>query len=118
MKKAGFSILFAGLIAMPAMAVTNDYPTSVRVQYVLDCMTANQKLNVYEAVSKCSCVIDEIAEKFTLRDYEDATISFQMKNMAADRGGVFRDDDDANSDIGKFKQIQNDAYKTCKLLGR
>ena len=100
---------------MPTLGMAHDYPTNVRVQYVLDCMTANQKLNVYESVSKCSCVIDEVANEFTLRDYEDATIGFQMKNMAADRGGVFRDDDDVDGDIGKFRKTQVEAYKTCKL---
>ena len=115
MRKTGYSVLLAGLMTMPTLVIAHDYPTDVRVQYVLDCMTANQKLNVYESVTKCSCVIDEIANVFTLRDYEDATIGYMMKNMAADRGGVFRDDENVDGDIRSLKQIQAEAYKTCKL---
>ena len=43
-----------------ARAAENDYPTAARADYVLGCMAANG--NTREALLKCSCAIDTIAQ--------------------------------------------------------
>jgi len=115
MKKMGASLLVAGFIALPSIAMANDFSTITRVQYVLDCMDSNPKMNVYEGSNKCSCVIDEVAESFTQREYEDINTGFQMRNLPADRGGVFRDDEGVRAGLRTFEQIHSDAYKNCRI---
>ena len=115
MNKASKSVLIIGLMTLPTMAMANDFSTAARVQYVLECMEANPKMNVYEGVHKCSCVVDKIAEKFTQREFEDADTGFQLRNMPADRGGMFRDDADVTDGISTFKQVHAEAYESCRI---
>ncbi len=122
MKKAGLVLLMSTMIGAPlgVMAESNttsrnDYPTDMRVKYVLDCMDRNAKMNVYESVHKCSCVIDKVAEKLTIREFEDGAVTFRLKNLPADRGGVFRDNDDAQESLVSLKQVQAEAYDACRI---
>ncbi len=122
MKKMGLALLMSTLLGAPlsAMAeskvvVKNDYPTDMRMRYVLDCMDRNAKLNTYESVHKCSCVIDKVAEKLTIREFENGAVTYRLKNMPADRGGVFRDNDEAQTSLVTLKEIQAAAYDSCKL---
>jgi len=115
MKKTGIALLMTGLVALPSVAMANDFSTITRVQYVLDCMDGNPKMNVYEASNKCSCVIDEIAKVFTQHEFEDINTGFQMRNLPADRGGVFRDDERVGTGINAFSKVHENAYKTCRI---
>ena len=114
MNKASI-LLSIGLISLPTISMANDFPTVTRVQYVLECMEANPKMNVYEGVNKCSCVIDKIAEQFTQREFEEANTGFQLRNMPADRGGVFRDDADVEYGISSFTAVNAKAYESCRI---
>jgi len=115
MKKMGIALLMTGLVTLPSVTMANDFSTVTRVQYVLDCMDSNPKMNVYEASNKCSCVIDEIAKVFTQREFEDINTGYQMSNLPADRGGVFRDDDRVGTGIKAFKQVHAEAYDSCRV---
>jgi len=115
MNKASILLLSFGLVSLPAISVANDFSTETRVQYVIECMEANPKMIIYEAVHKCSCVVDKIAEQFTQVQFEQANTGFQMKNMPADRGGVFRDDADVEDGISNFTQVQALAYESCRI---
>ena len=48
----------------------NDYPTSVRADYVYACMAVNGRSR--EILEKCSCSIDEIANILPYAKYEEA----------------------------------------------
>jgi hypothetical protein len=110
------SLLVAGMIATaPSLVFANDFSTITRVHYVQECIGANPKMNLYEATYKCSCVVDKLAEQFTEKQFEEADTGFQMSNMPADRGGMFRDDADVTDGIGRFKQVHAEAYKACKI---
>jgi hypothetical protein len=118
MKKLGLMVLMGSLLSTPMVMAEqekNDYPTKMRVQYVLDCMDSHPKMNVYESVHKCSCVIDKIAEKLTDREFDDGAVTFKLKNLPADRGGVFRDNDEGQESLVSLKQAQEAAYDSCKL---
>jgi len=115
MRRAGLSLLVAGLVIAPSLVMANDFTTVTRVHYVQECIDANPKMNLYEATYKCSCVIDKIAEEFTQTAFEEANTGFQLRNMPADRGGMFRDDADVTDGIRTFKQVHEDAYKSCKI---
>ena len=117
MKQVKWMIL-ASMIAAPmtgAMAEKNNYPTEMRVKYVLDCMTHNGDMNVYESTSKCSCVIDKIAEDFTEREFDDGAVTFQLMNMPADRGATFRDNKEAQTSLKTLKSAQMEAYDACNI---
>lgn len=118
MKKIGLVLLMGSILSAPMSVIAenkNDYPTDMRVKYALDCMKFNAELNVYESVYKCSCVIDEIAKKLTVREFEDGAVTYRLKNLPADRGGVFRDNDNAQESLVTLKTVQVNAYDTCNL---
>jgi len=116
MKKTSMSLLVAGLVTLPTLAIANDFSTVTRVHYVQDCMQLNAgKMNVYEASHKCSCVVDKLAEVFTQTQFEDANAGFQFSNLPGDRGGMFRDDTDVQDGIALFKKTHADAYDSCRI---
>ena len=71
--KQSYWLLLSTLVAAPA-AHANDFPTSSRVEYVLECMQKHE--SKYEYLYKCSCVIDQIAAAMRHDDYLD--ISFDL----------------------------------------
>lgn len=111
-------IILASLLTAPmtaVMAEKNDYPTEMRVKYVLDCMTHNGDMNVYESTYKCSCVIDKLAENFTVREFDDGAVTIKLMNMPADRGATFRDNKDAQASVKTLKNAQAEAYDACHI---
>ena len=115
MNKAGMTLLAVGMTVLPALSMANDFSTATRVQYVNDCMAANPKLNVYEATHKCSCVVDKIAEVFTQTEFEDINVGYMYKNLPADRGATFRDDDGIQKGLKLYEKTSADAYKECRI---
>lgn len=115
MNKASLTLLAIGMAALPAIASANDFSTVTRVQYVMDCMNANKNMNVYESVHKCSCVVDKLSEVFTQREFEDINTGYQLRNLPADRGGMFRDDADVQDGLSLFKKTHEEAYKSCRI---
>ncbi|WP_438971726.1 hypothetical protein [Methylophaga sp.] len=115
MKIAGKSLIAAGLMILPTLGMTNDFSTVTRVHYVMDCMTANEGMNVYEGTHKCSCVVDKLAEVFTEREFEDISVGFRYKNLPADRGATFRDDKNIQSGLKLYEKTTAEAYKACRI---
>jgi len=115
MKIAGTSLIAAGLMILPTMAMSNDFSTVTRVHYVNDCMTANTDMNVYEGTHKCSCVIDKLAEVFSEKEFEDISVGFRYKNLPADRGATFRDDKNITSGLKLYDKTIAEAYKECRI---
>jgi hypothetical protein len=115
MKKMNIAVA-ASLFLLPTITTANDFTTVARVQYVMDCMELNQgKMNSYESIHKCSCVVDEIAKSFTQREFEDANAGFRFQNLPGDRGATFRDDKGVQSGIKLFKKVHSDAYEECRI---
>jgi hypothetical protein len=115
MKKAGMTLIAAGMTILPALSMANDFSTVTRVQYVMDCMTANSQLNVYEGTHKCSCVVDKIAEVFTQREFEDISVGYMYKNLPADRGATFRDDKGVRKGLKLYEETTANAYQECRI---
>lgn len=116
MNKVSITLLMAGLLGLPGISSANDFSTVTRVHYVQDCIASNQgKMNVYEATNKCSCVIDKIAESFTQVEFEDANTGFKYRNLAGDKGGMFKDDSDVVDGIDRFIKVHAEAYKSCRM---
>jgi len=101
------------LAAVPARAKDNDYPTSVRADYVIGCMAANG--NTREALLKCSCAIDTIASLMPYSRYEEAetALSLQAGGGVGGRVGLFRDPPEIKAVIEELHRAQAEANLQC-----
>jgi hypothetical protein len=101
------------LAAGPARAKDNDYPTSVRADYVIGCMAANG--NTREALLKCSCAIDTIASLMPYSHYEEAetALSLQAGGGVGGRVGLFRDPPEIKAVIEELHRAQAEANLQC-----
>ena len=103
--------LALSLAAMGASA--NDFPTSGRVEFVLECMQRNA--GKQEFVYKCACVIDEIAQKYSYDDFVEAATAARYQSLGGERGGVFRDPPQTRELAKRFMQVQGEAMKRCDV---
>ena len=108
-------LLLSTLLAAPA-AQANDFPTSSRVEYVLECMQKHE--SKYEYLYKCSCVVDHLAKAMTHDEYLAMSTSLRNQTMAGERGAVFRDPPPVKEMAGKYKSIQAEANKACYVSQR
>lgn len=99
--------------ALPVAAYAHDFPTTDRVEYVLECMKNNGGKQEY--LYKCSCVIDRIAQQITYDEYVEASTALRYQSLGGERGAVFRDPDAVKKLAKKYKTIQGDANKACHL---
>lgn len=106
-------VALVALLATPAVAATNDYPTSVRVDFVIGCMAANS--STHEAMLKCSCAIDAIAELMPYADYEiaETALNMQAGTLGGDRVGLFREPPQMKAVIEELRRAQAEANLQC-----
>ena len=119
---AGYPVrngILCGLVALTLVAMTaygegNDYPTSVRADYVIGCMAANG--NTREALLKCSCAIDTIASLMPYSHYEKAetALSMQAGGGVGGRVGLFRDPPQIKAVIEELRKAQAEANLQCR----
>jgi hypothetical protein len=95
-----------------APARANDFPTTARVEFVLECMK-NSKASAHEMVYKCSCAVDNIASKVSYEDWVDLTTVALGTTIAGERGGVIRDMKDGRKLINNYKELQAQAKHAC-----
>ena len=91
----------------------HDYPTSARVEYVQECMLRNGGELSY--LYKCSCAIDRIANELAYDDFVEWGTFARNASLAGERGGVFRDSDQARENTKRYRALEADAYRTCGL---
>ena len=102
------------MLAFAGPLFANDFPTRARVQFVLDCMDQS-KIGPEEAMYKCSCAIDRIAEKVRYDKWVDMATVANGMTIAGERGGVMRDMKDGRTIAASYRKLQNDAKKACFL---
>jgi hypothetical protein len=95
----------------PLAALAHDYPTSGRVEYVLECMQKHE--GKYEYLYKCSCVIDYIAKEMSYDDYVTMSTALRNQTMGGERGALFRDPPPVKEMASKYKALQASANKAC-----
>ncbi|MGB7988288.1 MAG: hypothetical protein WCF44_02765 [Candidatus Methylophosphatis roskildensis] len=91
----------------------NDFPTTDRVEFVLECMNRNGGEQQY--IYKCSCEIDEIAKAYKYDDYVEAATVARYRNFGGERIGVFRDPDGMKKLNKDYSEVRAAARKTCGL---
>lgn len=97
--------------AMPLTAAANDFPTTQRVEYVLECM--KNHAGKYEYIYKCSCAIDEIAKKVNFDEYVEISTALRHQTLGGERGSEFRDPASVKQMAGKYKKIEEEAADAC-----
>ena len=109
-----FSMLPLAMAGSPAQA--NDFPTRARVEFVLDCMRSSKE-PAQQAMYKCSCAIDEIADKVDYATWVELSTVANATTIAGERGGVMRDMKDGRKIAASFRDLQAQARKHCLLDG-
>ena len=92
-------------------AVTNDYPTNARADYVFTCMAVNGQTR--EALDRCSCAIDEIAEVLTYDDYVKAETVMRMQQTIGERSGMFRGMSEMDAMVTELRRAEAEAELLC-----
>lgn len=99
--------------AVPLAAAANDFPTTARVEYVLECM--KNHAGKYEFLYKCSCSIDEIAGQVPFEEYVEISTASRHQSLGGQRGAEFRDPVNVKTMAKKFKTIEDTAADACFL---
>jgi hypothetical protein len=103
------------LIVSMAMTVQaeeiNDYPTSVRAEYVFGCMKANGETR--QAIEQCSCSIDVVASIVPYERYVTAETVLSMAQVRGNLGGQFRTSEQAASALNDLRRAQAEAEVRC-----
>ena len=107
-------LLAGGLLPLAAQA--HDFPTSGRVEYVLECMQKHE--GKYEYLYKCSCVIDRIAKEMPYDDYVAMSTALRNQTLAGERGALFRDPAPVKDMASKYRALQASADKACYVSER
>jgi len=113
------SSILAGCASSPKQQATsaqtapaNDFPTLTRVEYVLNCMQEKGGKN-YDNLYHCVCAVDHVAAKMTHDEFLQAETFETNKNLAGERGGVFRDPGQSKVLRDKLKAVLDESNATC-----
>jgi len=109
-------LLLIALTLPMAAAQGDEFPTSGRVEYVLECMQKHESKQEY--LYKCSCVVDRIAKTLAYDDYVAMSVALRYQSLAGERGGVFRDAASSKTMAVKFREIEAGANKACAVPQR
>ncbi len=108
-----FSIYFCLLsgTASAQVAVTNDYPTVARADYVFGCMATNGQTR--EALEKCSCSIDVLASILPYEQYIEAETVMSMSVVSGERMAMFRTAPMMQRIVADLRRAQAEAEIRC-----
>jgi hypothetical protein len=119
-RKAAFAFLGASAVCMaetpPADCTKQGFPTPARVEFVQECMmkSGGEIANLY----KCSCAVDWIAKEVSYDDFVEWETFARNASMAGERGGVFRDTDEAKKEGKQYRDLESEAYQACGVQPR
>ena len=89
----------------------NDYPTTVRADYVFGCMKANGETR--QALERCSCSIDVIASILPYDRYVSAETVLSMAQVPGTLGSQFRSTEYAKVAVDDLRRAQAEAEVRC-----
>jgi hypothetical protein len=89
----------------------NDYPTTVRADYVFGCMKANGETR--RALEQCSCSIDVIATLLPYERYVTAETVLSMAQVPGTLGNQFRSTEYAKAAVDELRRAQAEAEVRC-----
>jgi hypothetical protein len=93
-------------------AAPADYPTETLADYVFGCMATNGQSQ--DALRRCSCSIDAIAEKVPYEEYLQAETVLSLQQVqGGERTVMFRTAPWAQAMVDKLRQAQVEAELRC-----
>jgi hypothetical protein len=101
----------AGSASMVRADDLNDYPTSVRADYVFGCMKSNGETR--QALDQCSCSIDVIASILPYDHYVAAETVLSMAQVPGTLGSQFRSTESAKVAVDDLRRAQAEAQVRC-----
>ncbi len=107
---AAFALIMATAVTARAQEI-NDYPTSVRAEYVFGCLKANGETR--QAIEQCSCSIDVVASIVPYERYVTAETVLSMAQVRGNLGGQFRTSEQAASALNDLRRAQAEAEVRC-----
>ncbi len=118
MKRAVPLLVAAAVAALgfggaPATAAPAGYPTTVVADYVFGCMASNGQTE--DALRRCSCSLDYIAERLNYDEYVQAETVLRMQQVPSgeDRMTMFRTAPWAQKMVERLRQAQVEAELRC-----
>ena len=102
------------LLLLAGTAKANDFPTQARVEFVLGCMS-EQGGQRYDNLYKCVCLVDAIAAEMSHEEFAQAQVFSQLRSTAGERGGVFRDPDQARTLTDKLAAVIERGKAGCLI---
>jgi hypothetical protein len=96
-----------------ATAAPASYPTQALADYVLACMASNGETP--EAMRRCSCSIDHIADQIGYDEYVQAETVLRMQQVPSgdDRMAMFRAAPWAFEMVNRLRRAQIEAEQRC-----
>lgn len=110
----GRLFMFGVCLLTPILAHGNDFPTQARVEYVLSCMD-KQGGQSYDTLYACVCSIDKIASQIPYDEYVRGEVYLNLRRTPGEKGGVFRDPDQAKSLYDRLLEIITTSEKSCRV---
>src|SRR5690606_22096119 len=110
------TVALAGLAIFSGVCMANDFPTQARVEFVLSCMSERGGQS-YDTLYPCVCIIDRIAEEMSYEEFAEAQVFRQLRSTAGERGGVFRDPEQAETLTEKLETAIAHAEDRCVVGG-
>ena len=107
-----FALAAGGAQAQSALpAVVNDDPTSARADYVFGCMAVNGQTQ--DALTRCSCSIDQIASILPYDAYVEAETVLRMRQAGGEQGALFRGTPAIREIAANLRRAQAEAEMLC-----
>lgn len=94
-------------------APSGNYPTTARVEYVLECMAKHD--GAYAYLHKCSCAIDHIAARLAYDDYVESSTFAKYATLGGEGGAIFRDPAYGKAAAKRYRGAQSDAQRSCGI---
>lgn len=103
----------AVMVHTGAYAAPADYPTEDIADYVFGCMASNGQSR--NALRRCACSIDYVAERLTYEEYSQAETVIRMQQVPSgdDRMVMFRTSPWAKEMVDKLRRAQIEAEFKC-----
>jgi hypothetical protein len=111
MKKIRLVLMLAA--SSPMVVYANDFPTTDRVEYVLECMAAHPGKQEY--LYKCSCTIDRIAQEVGYSEYVEISTALRHQTLRGPGGAAFRDPQSVRAMADKYKTLQDKSRTACDI---
>lgn len=100
------------LIVLPGASMANDFPTQARVEFVLGCMQQSGGQS-YDTLYPCVCLVDRLAAEMSYAEFAEAQVFTQLRSTPGERGGMFRDPEQAQRLVDRLEAAMEDGRAAC-----